>query len=553
MQPRPYQLQAHDAVKAEWDAGRRKTLLVLPTGTGKTIVFCMLSETMVRLGCRILILAHRGELLDQAADKMRQVTGLGCCVEKAEQSAFDEWYRITVGSVQTMMRESRLQKFPHDYFDVIIVDEAHHALAETYQRILNHFPNAKVLGVTATPDRGDMRSLGQYFDSIAYSYPLPKAIKDGYLSRIVARTIPINIDLDNAKIPIYGPDGVDKDIFDMPVKQKVVAYRHGVRQTSGDFNASDIDSVITPYLKQIVEEMKTHCADRKTLVFLPLIRTSQHMRDLLEEAGFRACEVNGDSKDRKEVIDAFAEGKYNVCCNSMLLTEGFDCPSVDCVICLRPTKIRSLYCQIVGRGTRPFPGKKNLLLLDFLWMSQKHDLCRPAYLLAENEHQAAAATKKINEAGADVDLEQMQIVAEQEEIHEREAALLKELNRLKKKRGTVTDPVEFAMQIHDESLAKYEPKGLFEQQPASLDQLQKLIQAGIDATKITSTGQADAFLDVLDKRRSLASPNTVKKLKSYGFRHVETWSKEAAQKMITRLALNCWRVPRNVDPASYRP
>lgn len=520
---RPYQMEAINAIEQEWKAGNRKTILDLPTGTGKTIVFSKLAENWIRTGERVLILAHRGELLEQAADKMFQVTGLKCNIEKAEQSAFDGWNRITVGSIQTMMRESRLKQFPQGYYGVIIVDEAHHTLADTYQRVLNHFPSAKVLGVTATIDRGDQRSLGQYFDSIAYSYPLPKAIRDGYLCRIMAQTIPLQIDLT------------------------------AVKEQAGDFQAASLDNALTPYLVQIVQEMKTHCANRKTLVFLPLIKTSQYMRDLLNDAGFHACEVNGNSQDRKEIIKAFAFGQYNVCCNSMLLTEGFDCPPVDCVVCLRPTKIRSLYCQIIGRGTRIHPGKQNLLLLDFLWLTQKHDLCRPAYLLAENEYQAKAATAAINEADGPIDIEQMQELAVEGEIHEREAALQKELERLKKKRGAVTDPLEFAMHIHDENLAGYQPRSIMDKQPPDLEQLTKLMQAGIDATKISSCGQAEAYLDALQNRNDLATPNAVRKLHQYGFRNVEGWPKETATKMLRRLAMNNWRIPASISPNNYVP
>ena len=165
---RPYQQEAKNAVFEKWNAGTRKTLLVLPTGTGKTIVFASVTEECVRHGERVLILAHRGELLDQAADKIRKATGLGCSVEKAEQSCFGQWYRVTVGSVQTLMREKRLRQFPERYFGTIIVDEAHHCISDSYQKVLQYFPEAHVLGVTATPDRGDMRDLGTYFENIAY-------------------------------------------------------------------------------------------------------------------------------------------------------------------------------------------------------------------------------------------------------------------------------------------------------------------------------------------------------------------------------------------------
>lgn len=174
MELRPYQREAIEAIQEEWNRGVRTTLLVLPTGCGKTIVFCKLAQGLVRQGERVLILAHRGELLDQAADKMKKATGLGCAVEKAEQTCIGSWFRVVVGSVQTLMGPKRLQKFAPDYFDTIIVDEAHHAVSPSYQTVLQHFSGANVLGVTATPDRGDMKDLGTFFESLAYEYTLDR-------------------------------------------------------------------------------------------------------------------------------------------------------------------------------------------------------------------------------------------------------------------------------------------------------------------------------------------------------------------------------------------
>lgn len=192
---RPYQQRAKEQIHTEWEQGRLRTLLVLPTGTGKTIVFAAVAEDQVRAGDRVLILAHRGELLEQAADKLQKSTGLGCAVEKAEQSCLASWYRVVVGSVQSLQRPQRLEKFPHNYFSTIIIDEAHHAVTDGYRRILDWFPAAKVLGVTATPDRGDLRNLGEVFDSLAYEYKLTDAIRDGFLCRIMAQTIPLRLDI----------------------------------------------------------------------------------------------------------------------------------------------------------------------------------------------------------------------------------------------------------------------------------------------------------------------------------------------------------------------
>ena len=170
MELRPYQKEAKDAILKQWGGGVKKVLLVLPTGCGKTIVFAKVTEDCVRQGRRVLILAHRGELLEQAADKIHKATGLVCAVEKAEETCLGSWFRVVVGSVQTMMREKRLSRFAENYFDTIIIDEAHHCLSDSYQKVLSHFPGAEVLGVTATPDRGDMRDLGQFFESLAYEY-----------------------------------------------------------------------------------------------------------------------------------------------------------------------------------------------------------------------------------------------------------------------------------------------------------------------------------------------------------------------------------------------
>lgn len=194
MKLRYYQEEAREAVQAEWEKGNKRTLLVLPTGCGKTIVFSSIIEDRVRQGERVLILAHRGELLEQASDKLKKVTDLNTAVEKAEQTSLDSFFRVVVGSVQTLQGEKRLKKFEPDHFDTIIVDEAHHCISDGYQRVLQYFENANVLGVTATPDRGDMRNLGTYFDSLAYEYTLPKAIKAGYLSPIKALTIPLKLE-----------------------------------------------------------------------------------------------------------------------------------------------------------------------------------------------------------------------------------------------------------------------------------------------------------------------------------------------------------------------
>lgn len=525
MELRPYQQGARQAVFDQWQAGSGKTLLVLPTGCGKTIVFAKITEDCVKQGQRVLILAHRGELLEQAADKIFAATGLRCATEKAEQTCRNSFYRIVVGSVQSLMRESRLNQFEPDYFDTIIIDEAHHALSDSYQRILEHFDGAKVLGVTATPDRGDMRNLGQLFDSLAMEYTLPQAIRDGYLVPIKALTVPLQIDL------------------------------HTVGVQAGDFQAGDLDTALDPYLDRIAEEMERYCADRKTVVFLPLVKTSQKFCRILNGHGFRAAEVNGNSENRAEMLRAFENDQYNVLCNSMLLTEGWDCPSVDCVIVLRPTKVRSLYSQMVGRGTRLYPGKDHLLLLDFLWMTEKHELCHPASLICENAEVAAKMTENMQQAGDPVDLEEAEKQASEEVIQQREEALAKQLAEMRRRKKRLVDPLQFEMSIQAEDLAGYVPSFGWEMAPPSDKQVQTLEKLGILPDAIENAGKASKLLDRLSKRREagLTTPKQIRFLENRGFVHVGTWPFEHAKHLIDRIAANGWRVPRGVDPQTYRP
>mgnify|MGYP000077266064 FL=1 len=523
---RPYQQQARDRIHAEWENGHTRTLLVLPTGTGKTIVFASVAADQVRAGDRVLILAHRGELLEQAADKLQRSTGLVSAVEKAESTCLDSWFRVVVGSVQTLQRTARLERFPHDYFGTIIIDEAHHAITDGYRRILDYFSGAKVLGVTATPDRGDMRNLGEVFDSLAFEYKLTDAIKEGYLCKIMAQTIPLQLDITS------------------------------VTMSGGDYAVGDLGTALDPYLEQIAAEMARRCKSRKTVVFLPLIKTSQKFRDLLNAHGFRAAEVNGQSADRKEVLADFDAGKYNVLCNSMLLTEGWDCPSVDCVVVLRPTKVRSLYSQMVGRGTRLSPGKTDLLLLDFLWMTDKHELCRPADLVCEDRTVARQMTEHLAETGCPEDIEEAAAQASEDVVAQREEALAKQLEEQRRKKAKLVDPLQYEMSIQAEDLAGYVPAFGWEAGPPSEQQTAALEKLGILPDAVESAGKAALLLDRLNKRRDegLTTPKQIRCLEKYGFQHVGTWSFEAARHMIDRIAAQGWRgVPKGVNPRTYTP
>lgn len=523
---RKYQSEAVEAVIGEWNKGRRRTLLVLPTGTGKTVVFAKVAERVAMQGKRTLVLAHRGELLDQARDKIGKVTGLACSVERAEETSIGSWESVTVGSVQTMMRDNRLTAMDPDRFGAIVVDEAHHAASESYRKVLDYFTGANVLGVTATPDRADRKDLGTVFDSLAYEYTLPAAIREGFLCPIQAQMIPLNIDISS------------------------------VSTQSGDYAVGELGDALEPYLEAIADEMvAAGCRDRRTVVFLPLVRTAKRFRDILVEHGLRAAEVDGQSQDRDEVLHDFQGGRYDVLCNSMLLTEGWDCPAVDCIVVLRATKSRALFSQMVGRGTRLSPGKDHLLLLDFLWMTGRHELCRPASIVARSADVARKMTESIAADGGPVDLMEAEAQGERDAQKEREDALAAELAAQRHKAAKLVDPLQYEMSIMDVDLQSYEPTFAWQMAEPTQKQLDTIEKFGINSDGITDAGKAQMLLDRLFKRvdMGLATPKQIRFLERKGFQHVGAWTFDQASKMIGRISKCGWRIPPGVDPYTYVP
>lgn len=311
---RPYQSEACRSIMAEFEQGTKRTLLILPTGGGKTIVLSGIAFKFAYdrnrnpTGGRVLILAHQNILIDQAADKFQTVMELPVFREQGRQTGCLE--PVTVSSMQTMQR--RLDRFPTDFFRLIIIDEAHHALSAGYQRILEHFTDARVLGVTATPDRADGKKLS-CFDSVAFEYTIKQAINDGYLVPLKVKRAPLTINLSK------------------------------VRKRRGDMDASDLGSVIEPYLHQIAEIVRSMAKGRRIVCFVPLIRTAKKAAEIFSHYGFRAAWTAGEDDEKTDKLAAFAAGEFDIIFNSMLLTEGWDCPETDCVIVLRPTMSRALY------------------------------------------------------------------------------------------------------------------------------------------------------------------------------------------------------------------
>lgn len=457
-----------------------KQLVVIPTGGGKTIIFAHLAR-MVHPK-RTLILAHREELIEQAVDKIYKSTGIIAEIEKAEKKASLS-AQIVVASIQTMVNRS--EKFPVDHFGLIVPDEAHHSISKSWQYVLNRFDgHAWVLGVTATPDRGDKKRLADYYENIPYEVNLLNLIKEKFLSPIKTQCIPIKIDLT------------------------------GVKRTAGDFDSLQLGGAIAPYLSEIALKIKEHVSNRKCLAFLPLIATSEAFVDECLKLGLDATHIDGGSKDRDEILRKFQTKKSGLLSNAMLLTEGYDCPSIDCVVVLRPTDVRSLYCQMIGRGTRIHPGKEDLLLLDFLWMHEKHDILRPASLVAAHEEESNEM-QKLCEAGDVNDLMDVQ----RDVRAEREGRLRAELQRKANKKARNIDAIEFFLSIGELENAEWEPTVPWQTESATEKQVKLIESAGIIGSTIKSKGHASLIIGKIMQRRKLklATPKQLKYLIKYGY------------------------------------
>ena len=513
MQLRPYQVEAKNAILNEWRS-LDKTLLVLTTGLGKTIVFTSVIADRVRDGSKALILAHREELLNQAAEKLLKNTGLLAEFEQGNNSSIGTDSSVVIASIQTMMQDNRLNQFRPDEFSTIVIDEAHHALSASYQKVLQYFNHAKVLGVTATPDRADKKTLAQYFESVAYEYTMREAIRNGYLCPIKALMCPVDIDLTN------------------------------VKESHGDYQAGDVGRTLELYLEQIADTMAEKCQDRKTVVFLPLVEMSKHFANLLNARGLRAVEVNGESTDRSEVISDFESGKYNVICNSILLSEGWDCPAVDCIVVLRPTKSRALYAQMIGRGLRLYEGKTHLLLLDFLWMTAKHDLCRPSCLMGKDAEYSARVDSIVEGSEVPIDILETNEQAERDVFAERQRALAEELERQRHKKARLVDPLQYFYSINDQDLADYEPVFKWEREPVTDKQKELLEKRGINPDTVECKGKAKKIIDTLLSRQNagLSTPKQIRLLERYGLKNVGLWKFDEATNVITEIKNNGWKL-----------
>ena len=513
---RDYQVKALEAIEGAWKDYRR-IMVEMCTGAGKTILFSKLTEREVKRGGRVLILAHSEELIGQAADKLKRATGLDCEREKADEYA-STTARVVVASIQTLSKDARLMAFPPGHFSLVIVDETHRILAKSYLKVVYYFhfgaeslnedwimpgpgesynPLCRLLGVTATADRGDRRNLGQIFESCVFTYGLIDACRDGYLVRPLVKTLPLKIDL------------------------------KGIRTRGNDFDAQEISERLSPLLREIARQIAVEARHLKTIIFLPSIDSAQRLAEACAAEGLNSNFVSGACPDRTEKMDAFkAAGRGSIMCNAMLLVEGVDIPDISCVCMLRPTKIRGLFVQATGRGTRTLPGtidglntkeerlaaiaasaKPSLLILDFLWLSDRLDLVKPVDLVAGRADLKEKMSELQDEQAAAAGITDLLSL---EEVATRD--LLKSLERAAKananKAARVVDPLLWAVDLGDIKLASYEPESDRERRPPTPGQIEFLRKQHFDVEKIKNFGMANKVLTTLMSRFKLrlASP-----------------------------------------------
>lgn len=359
--PRPYQKEAIEAILAAKEQGISRQLVSLPTGAGKTIVFSLLAR---RLQTKTLILAHREELLEQAWQKMRMVypeASLGLVRGTRNDYAAD----VVISSVQTASQPKRLALLRRAGFETLVIDEAHHASAKSYRSViagLGFFsgdPKRLLVGVTATAFRGDGKGLGDVFQKVVYERTIMAMIRGGYLCDAVGVRVETQVDLS------------------------------GVRTSGGDFQVNELAFKINvPERNRLVANTYvSECGNRKAVVFCADVQHAKDMAETFISQGIPAAAIWGNmgKDDRRRTLKAFSDGRYQVLTNCAVLTEGFDDPGIGSVILARPTKSKSLYVQMVGRGLRTYPGKDSCLVVDFGDNAGRHKLCGLATLVGEEK------------------------------------------------------------------------------------------------------------------------------------------------------------------------
>lgn len=539
---RDYQQQCVNAVLAEFERGAKSTLVVLPTGAGKTIVTAEIMRRMLNQnpGMRIKGVAHREELITQACNKIKAVTGIQPAIEMAGQysdesgdAIFGDKTPIVMGTVQTLSSEKRRERFFPKDFCMLWIDEAHHAPAATYVDLIEYYSantDCVILGVTATPDRADEIAMGKVFETVAFDYEILDAINDGWL---------------------------------VPPHQQFVAVSgldySQVRTTAGDLNGADLAAVME--YEEVLQQVAQPTFDivgteRKTLVFASSVAHAERMAEIFNRRS-PGCSrfVHGKTPkdERRQMFRDYANGEFNILCNCAVATEGWDEPTVEVVVMARPTKSRALYAQCAGRGLRPLPGlvdhlataeerreaiansdKPHALLLDFAGNSGQHKLMSTADILGGkyDDEVTTRARKKAAESEGGMDMVDALEAAAHEIEDEAKAKRRKILAKANYKTKTVNPFDVFEIQPERE-------KGYYSGRAPTEKMTELLERQGI--TGITSFAEAKQLINQIIERRKedKCSFKQAKLLGRYGYSADMSFAK--AKELIDRIAANGWK------------
>jgi superfamily II DNA or RNA helicase len=551
---RPYQTEALDGIRQAFGGSAKSALLVMATGLGKTITFAALAKEVMPLG-KILVLAHREELIFQAANKIKEVTGAIVGVEMGDDHVTtirSHQPDIIVSTIQTqiagMAGAGRMTKFHPDDFVLVVIDEAHHAAAETYKRVIDYYranPSVLILGVTATPDRADEMALGQIFDTVAFEYDILNGVQDGWLVPISQSAVTV--------------DGLDYS---------------SVRTTAGELNGADLSAVLEQekILHSIAGPAIELAASKRTLVFTASVHQAERLAEILSRhkpGSAQYVYAGTPSDERRKLFRDYADGKFQFLCNCGIATEGFDDPGIGCIVLARPTKSRSLYAQMCGRGTRPLPGvvdpyrdadptvrieaikasaKPCIEIVDFVGNSGRHKLITAADILGgEYPDEVVERAKRSIEAKSGLPTD----VATELELAER--AIEAERRRLAERaqRARITASAHYSTRKIDPfnvlSIAPHREKGWNVGRKPTEKQAEFLEKWGVDPKDMTFTQASQVITTLIQRRmKGLCTYKQAKVLRKNGI-DPENMTFDQASKEITLLARNWKRKDANND------
>ena len=542
---RPYQEECIEAVSSALQ-NHQSSLIVMATGLGKTVTA---AEILNRRGGRSMWVAHRSELIEQAQDTISKLIGAVPQIEMADQEAHVGFggSECIIASVQTLNANrkgsKRMTKFDPSYYSTLITDEAHHAVANSWKAVANHFtqnPELKHVGMTATPDRGDQVALGKLYDTCAFKYDIQDGVGDGWLVPLLIQRIYID-EINLTEVGSVAGDLNQGELAHVMEKEKVV------------FGLADA--------------ILSEAGDKKTLVFTSSVKHAHALADILNsrKPGLAAGIDGKTPKDeRKDLINRFRSGDLQYLCNVGIATEGFDVPNIECVAIARPTKSRALYTQMVGRGTRPLPGivdgivgtdgrrqsifeslKPNTLILDFVGNSGRHKLVSAADVLGGNYSDVVVkeANRMATHEGVAVDtielLKRAEAIVAARMQKQKESNMRRKVKTETSYRKVANDPFNI-LDIEPE-LTDNEWNNVT---PLSYKQQQWLERSGIMLETLSVPEQRKVLNQMINRKvKGLATPKQCKCLKRYGYR-TQHMKKDEASRLIDELANNNWRKPK---------